>query len=209
MNDDEKKWSKELDETAANIQKELDSDEYKFYSEKNGCKVYQKATSPTIRWKSTIEMNFPAKKIMDTFISEDMKVKKAYDVDVCEKYDFKKVDKETHFNLTYAKYSTPTFVSNRDFVYCSKIYETEKVMYIICRSINVDGFKEPNETGCVRASLIYILFYIEKISDEKSYVTYFTQTEPGGWMPTWAFNQLTENQAYLPMRLAKFLEDSK
>ena len=89
MNDNEKKWSKELDEISSNIQKELNSEDYIYYSEKETTKVFQKQTSPTVRWKSVTEMNFPAKKIMDTFVTEDINIKKKYDVDVAEKFDFK------------------------------------------------------------------------------------------------------------------------
>ena len=197
MNDNEKKWSKELDEISSNIQKELNSEDYIYYSEKETTKVFQKQTSPTVRWKSVTEMNFPAKKIMDTFVTEDINIKKKYDVDVAEKFDFKvrkkkkkkknfsdfdfqKVEKDSRFNLTYAKYFTPSLISDRDFLYCSKTYENEKELYIICNKIEVDdGYKDPNETGCVRASIIYVLFHIEKISESKSKVTYFSQTEPG------------------------------
>jgi hypothetical protein len=82
-------------------------------------------------------------------------------------------------------------------------------MYIICESIEMDGFKDPSETGCVRGSLIYVFFHIEKIDEKKSLVTYFTQTEPGGWMVSWIMNQMTETQAYLPLRLRKYLESQK
>jgi hypothetical protein len=85
----EKKWSDSLEATASNISKELKSDEYKFYSETDGVKVYQKQTSPTVRWKSVCEMNFPAKHIMETFITEDLDKKRNFDTDVAEKYNFK------------------------------------------------------------------------------------------------------------------------
>jgi hypothetical protein len=89
MNDKEKKWSDSLDSTASNISKELNSDEYKFYSETDGCKVYQKQTTPTVRWKSICDFDFPAKKIMETFITEDLDKKRNFDTEVAEKYNFK------------------------------------------------------------------------------------------------------------------------
>jgi hypothetical protein len=82
-------------------------------------------------------------------------------------------------------------------------------MYLICESIEMNGFKDPNETGCVRGSLVYLVFHIEKLNEKKSKVTYFTETDPGGWMPSWIVNQMTETQAYHPLRLKKYLESKK
>jgi hypothetical protein len=89
MNEKEKKWSDNLDKIASNLSKEFESSEYKFYSETDGCKVYQKHTNAFVRWKSICEMNFSAKDIMDHFCTEDVNLKKQYDTDVAEKNNFK------------------------------------------------------------------------------------------------------------------------
>jgi len=179
------KWDGELNELITTLKNDLNNKDYIFHSESEGCTVSQLAIqdSPTWRWKGVMNVEFPAEKFLKCILASiELKARQVYDPDCCET----KVIKESKFvpelKLFYSRYSTPTFVTNRDFIFVRKAVE-EKDAFIFVAKSAIPSKKEENmlEGGYVRAELHMAAHYIEKLGDNKCKVTYITHANPGGW----------------------------
>jgi len=96
------------------------------------------------------------------------------------------------FQINYQLYSAPWPVSKRDFVSLGvDVQEGETKVYI---GIKATDYEHPPVKGVVRGEIYIGGYIIEKISEDKSKVTYISCVDLKGSIPQMVQNQLSANQ---------------
>jgi len=97
-------------------------------------------------------------------------------------------------DVGYYSVKMPFPLSNRDFVNERSWRVKENKEYVIMNHSVVHS-KEPERKGFVRANSIKTGYLIRPNAEGGCTITYQTQTDPRGSIPTWLVNQVTKNFA--------------
>jgi len=83
-------------------------------------------------------------------------------------------------------------VSNRDFVFASRVIRIGNDFLLTARSIETE--LSPERSGIVRGSIDTSGFYLQQIAEGVTRVTYVVNVDPKGMLPLFLVNKLGNNQ---------------
>ena len=155
---------------------------------KDGVRGYQRSTpegKQLIRSIGTIPRSVEE---IAAFILDNSK-KKSWD-GMCIESRNVKVFNET-FKIVYERFSAPWPVSHRDFVFASRKFERPDGAILVGKSIDAGV---PEERGVVRGEVITSGFYLKRIDQNTTEMTYLVAVDPKGSLPGFVVNKLGKNQ---------------
>lgn len=139
--------------------------------EKNFNLVYRDESDGIRSIKSETIINRDVKSVFD-YVS-DLKNKQNYDSTFDTGYTHQTLNE--YLSILYLKHKGVFIVSPRDFVvYCYKNYNEEQAIYLLS-STTVEGIPIGNKT--VRGVINYAGFLVEKVSESKSKLTFFSSVD--------------------------------
>jgi hypothetical protein len=140
-------------------------------NEQNFNLVYRDELNGIRSIKSETIINKDIKSIFD-YVS-DLKNKQSYDSTFDTGYTHQTLNDT--LSILYLKHKGVLIISPRDFVvYCYKNYTEEKAIYLLS-STEVEAIPNGNKT--VRGEIKYAGFTVEKISESKSKLTFFSSVD--------------------------------
>jgi hypothetical protein len=205
---EERQWEEDLDNIIDEIKKEQALNTYKEHSEKDGCKIYTKEATPTNKWKGVYKANIPAEAMLKAITSSNLTSKQEWDPTTIEIKDpLKVLDKHSGFQLLYAKHAPGNMISNRDFILVRKFVIEKNAIIFVAKSVNPSEKEfQIVDPKCVRGECIMSGHYIEILENNKCRDTYYSHVNLNGWIPTWAFNQVSSDQALVPLKIAQHVK---
>ena len=98
---------------------------------------------------------------------------------------------EGSFKIMYESFSAPWPVSNRDFVYACRTIERSDGLMLVGKSIDAGV---PEKDGLVRGEVIASAFYLKRIGENLTEVTYIVSVDPKGMIPKFIVNLVGKKQ---------------
>ena len=123
-----------------------------------------------------------------TFLLDHTK-KKKWDDPLLETYPVRSFSER--FKIMYELYDCPWPVSNRDLVRAFKVIDREDGVIIASRSIDAGV---PEKDGVVRAEVITYGFYLKRIGDNITELTFLACVDPKGMIPNFLINSMAAKQ---------------
>jgi len=125
-------------------------------------------------------------------VLHDPEYRTVWDENMIEGFNIVQLD--DHNDIGYYSAKVPTPITNRDFVNqrCWRIKDNKE--YVIFNHSVVHP-SVPEKKGFVRANSILTGYLVRKNDAGGSTLTYLTQTDPKGWIPTWLANKVTKTFA--------------
>lgn len=121
-------------------------------------------------------------------VLHDHEYRKTWDDNMIKGYVIQMINKHTEVGYYSAK--MPATVSNRDFCNLRTWRaDAERKEYIIF-NFSVIHPDCPEQKGFVRARSLKTGYLVQTAEDGGSIFTYFSQSDPKGWIPTWVINML-------------------
>jgi hypothetical protein len=102
------------------------------------------------------------------------------------------------FRIIYQRFSAPWPVSYRDFVFATKYMDVPEGILIIGQSVNA-GVAEVE--GVVRGEVLTSAYFLKKLNDTNTEVTYMAGVDPKGSIPTFVVNQVGKKQCLIVSKL--------
>ncbi|XP_041356837.1 START domain-containing protein 10-like [Gigantopelta aegis] len=96
-------------------------------------------------------------------------------------------------DIGYYAIKCPPPLRNRDFVTQRSWLETGSEYYIINHSVNHENC--PPRKGFIRGISFFTGYYIVRLANNSCQMTYVSQSDPKGKLPSWAMNKLTHIMA--------------
>lgn len=135
--------------------------------------------------------DIPAALLYD--VLHDSEYRAVWDDNMVEGFLIEQLDK--HNDVGYYSAKAPLGVANRDWVNQRSWKEVEGKEFIIFNH-SVKHDKQPEKKGFTRAFSILTGYYVVASEDGKGCsLTYLTQNDPKGWIPSWLTNWVTKTFA--------------
>ena len=116
------------------------------------------------------------------------------------------VDDDTRATFMYIDLISPSrLVSERDFLMFRRCYERDGVHIQLNVSIKNDEIK-PEVKGRVRAHMFFQIFFVEKIDEETTKLTFMCHADPMGSIPAFVYNAGAVGQGAALKTIRKDLE---
>lgn len=116
------------------------------------------------------------------------------------------VDDETRATFMYIALISPSsLVSERDFFMYRRCYERDGVHIQLNVSVKNDEIK-PDVKGRVRAHMFFQIFFVEKIDDATTKLTFMCHADPKGSVPAFVYNAGAVGQGASLKTIRKDLE---
>lgn len=125
-------------------------------------------------------------------VLHDPEYRAVWDDNMVEGYNIEQIDATNDVGYYSAK--APLGVSNRDFVNQRSWRVKDSKEYIIMNHSVVHP-KQPEKKGFVRANSILTGYLVRVRAEGGCTMTYLTQTDPRGWIPTMVVNKVTKTFA--------------
>jgi hypothetical protein len=100
--------------------------------------------------------------------------------------------------VIYERYAAPWPVSPRDFVYAQKVMEREDGIFIVAKSVEMGV---PEREGVVRGEVIASGFYLRKVEERKTEVSYLACADPKGLLPGFVVDMFAQKQTSSVVRI--------
>ncbi|XP_046563160.1 START domain-containing protein 10-like [Haliotis rubra] len=153
--------------------------------------------STTVWTKTNDVSNFKMVKVRTIFddidaatlydVLHDPLYRKTWDQTMLEGYEICVINP---FNdIGYYAIRCPPPVRNRDFVTQRSWLDTGTELYIFNHSVNHE--KCPPRKGFIRGISYFTGYMIRKLDNDRCQLTYISQSDPKGKLPSWAVNKLT------------------
>jgi hypothetical protein len=137
-------------------------------------------------------------------VLHDPEYRTVWDENMVEGYNIEQIDATNDVGYYSAK--APLGVANRDFVNERSWRVKDDKEYIIMNH-SVIHPNAPEKKGFVRANSIKTGYMVRVAEGGGCILTYLTQTDPKGWIPTWLTNKVTKT--YAPKIVDKLAAASK
>ena len=180
------------------------TDDWEKYDEKDGITVYTKKSDSGLNCvKGEGVLNFNANVIEDFAFQSETKPK-------CDDGCEESVCLESYgddIKFEYLRYKGKLLVSGRDFVNVSVKY-TDSEGRIIISAYSVPYADKPEQDGYVRGEIKRAGWIItpDKDDEDKAHVTYVTEIDFAGSLPTALVNSVNTKQGFYLVELAKELK---
>jgi len=125
-------------------------------------------------------------------VLHDPEYRTVWDENMIEGFCIEKIDGNNDVGYYSAK--APLGISNRDFVNERSWRVTENHEFLIMNHSVVHA-KQPEKKGFVRANSIRTGYLVRVLASGGCEMTYITQTDPKGWIPTMLTNKATKTFA--------------
>ncbi|OMJ81839.1 hypothetical protein SteCoe_17602 [Stentor coeruleus] len=102
------------------------------------------------------------------------------------------------FRILYQRFTAPWPVSYRDFVFATKYMDTPEGILLIGQSVNA-GVAEVQ--GVVRGEVLTSAYFLKKLNDTNTEVTYMAGVDPKGSIPTFVVNAVGKKQCLIVSKL--------
>mmetsp|Transcript_31298 Transcript_31298/g.30959 ORF Transcript_31298/g.30959 Transcript_31298/m.30959 type:complete len:206 (+) Transcript_31298:26-643(+) len=113
---------------------------------------------------------------------------------------------DPNYRVLYQRFWAPWPISHRDFVFASKVSNIGEDIIIVAKSVETE--LAPEKSGVVRGSINTSGFYLQKLGENLTRLTYLVSVDPKGSLPLWVVNQLGKKQCQVPYKLKVRLGDS-
>ena len=151
--------------------------------------------------KGVAVVNFPIEKVAQ-FLDTVGSLKLLDDTCIEENSVYKEKDVE----VVYYRFKAPWPVSHRDFVCVSYRLNEGNKIYLGSKSCN---YPVPEVNGVVRAEAFIGGYILEKLDEKTTKVTYMSNADIKGSIPTIIKNQLSKNQGTIAGRVEEAMKKSK
>jgi START domain len=151
---------------------------------------------PTVRSVGLI--NCPAEVIVE-FLWDNSR-KKSWDEMLIESNKVRELGHK--FAIFHEKFKSPWPVSDRDFVVAAKVFERNDGFLMAYKSINAGV---PEASGVVRGE-VSSCFYVRRVSERVSSLTYIAKIDPKGSIPKAIVNKVASKQALIVAKIRKVVE---
>jgi len=171
------------------------------------CKVWDKASDSSInvvKMEAILE-KVPALLLYD--VLHDADYRSVWDDRMIEGFNIEQLDDNN--DVGYYAAAAPMPVSNRDWVNQRswQLYGApDKPDSCVIFNHSVLHPKQPEKKGFVRANSILTGYLVENRAGGGSVLTYLTQNDPKGWIPSWLTNQATKK--FAPQIVEKLVKAS-
>jgi hypothetical protein len=135
---------------------------------------------------TTVFADVPAANLYD--VLHDHEYRKTWDENMIQGYVIQMVNKHTEVGYYSAK--MPTTISNRDFCNLRTWRADAARKEYIIFNYSVIHPDCPDKKGFVRARSLKTGYFVQANEDGGCTFTYFSQSDPKGWIPTWVINML-------------------
>jgi len=136
-------------------------------------------------------------------VLHDPEYRATWDENMIEGYNIEQLDPNNDVGYYSAK--APATIANRDFVN-ERSWRVQDDKEFIIMNHSVIHAKVPEKKGFVRANSILTGYYV-LAKDAGCTLTYLTQTDPRGWIPTFLVNQVTKT--FAPKIIDKLLKAAR
>jgi hypothetical protein len=137
-------------------------------------------------------------------VLHDPEYRSVWDENMVEGYNIEQIDACNDVGYYSAK--APTGIANRDFCNERSWRVKDNKEYIIMNH-SVLHPKCPEKKGFVRANSIKTGYLVRQREESGCTLTYLTQTDPRGWIPSWLVNTVTKK--YAPQIIGKLEKAAK
>jgi hypothetical protein len=99
-----------------------------------------------------------------------------------------------NFRIMYQRFNAPWPVSSRDFVLATRYQDVEGGILLVGRSVDAGV---PERDGIVRGEVLASAYYLKRLNENNTEVTYMAGVDPKGSIPTMVVNAVGKKQALL------------
>lgn len=164
----------------------LDRTDWQSLGERDGVRGFQMTIDGRNTIKSIGVINFPPEAVCQYIL--DNSQKKNWDKMLIES---KVLHDYGNVRVVQESFSAPWPVSGRDFVFAVKYFNREKDIVMVARSIEIGV---PHQRGVVRGEIVTSGFYLKKLEDNNTEITYSVCLDLKGMIPNMLVNQMAKNQ---------------
>jgi hypothetical protein len=132
-------------------------------------------------------INFSPQEIKDFIL--DLGNKKSWDSMLEE--SFQVCDFGNELRVNYEHFTAPWPVSHRDFVYAGKVIQRDDGLLLAAKSVDMGV---PERDGIVRGEVITSGFYLKRIGERQTEVTYLTCADMKGMLPGFVVDMIGQEQ---------------
>jgi len=125
-------------------------------------------------------------------VLHDPEYRSTWDENMIEGHLIEQLD--PYNDVGYYSAKVPSPVANRDWVNQRMWREKPSTEYVIMNH-SVPHEKMPEKKGFVRANSIMSGYYVLPLANGSCSLTYLTQNDPRGWIPSWLVNKVTKSFA--------------
>jgi hypothetical protein len=180
------------------IPEDLDFKQFKSVCEGTEGWKLEVSKSQTTVWTKTNELsNFNMVKVKSSFtdidaatlydVLHDPYYRKTWDHTMLEGTEICAINPNN--DIGYYAIRCPPPLKNRDFVTQRSWLDCGREMFIINHSVNHSGW--PQRKGMIRGISFLTGYYVVQLEERKTQLTYVSQSDPKGNLPSWAINKLT------------------